>query len=83
MNPHLRKEIAEGAKVVAQLRKAATKGNVPLIGLPVNVLKDDGSIIQTTIRSEPWQLGHGSWVIMVEGIAGGYDITRITPTITV
>lgn len=26
---------------------------------------------RTKTRSEPWQLGHGEWVVAVEGIAGG------------
>jgi hypothetical protein len=47
-------------------------------GLDVDVRRDDGSVLQTFTRSVPWQLGHGQWVVKVDGIAGGYDVTRVT-----
>lgn len=47
--------------------------------MQVTVKRDDGSILLTVTRSEPWQLGHGGWVILVEGISGGYDCARVTP----
>jgi hypothetical protein len=28
-------------------------------------------------RSEPWQLGHGAWVVSLEGKAGGFDVTKL------
>lgn len=31
----------------------------------------------TKTRSEPWQLGHGAWVVQVEGIAGGIALSHI------
>lgn len=31
----------------------------------------------TKTRSEPWQLGHGDWVVAVEGIAGGIGMSHI------
>lgn len=49
-----------------------------VIGTPVNVKRDDGSIFKTKVRALPWQLGHGAWVIGVEGITGGYDLIRVT-----
>jgi hypothetical protein len=48
-------------------------------GDPVNLLDDFGNTKETIARSEPWQLGHGDWVIKVEGVSGGYDLSRITP----
>jgi hypothetical protein len=48
------------------------------VGTPVVVTKDDGSQIHTKTRSTPWQLGHGAWVVSVEGISGGYDLSRIS-----
>lgn len=48
------------------------------IGTPVNVRKDNGDIFETKTRSEPWQLGHGDWVVSVEGISGGYDLERVS-----
>lgn len=33
----------------------------------------------TTIRSVPWELGHGQLVVMVDGKAGGVSIDHIRP----
>ena len=46
-------------------------------GKKVKVYKDDGSIFETVARSEPWKLGDGTSVIAVEGIAGGYLLSRV------
>ena len=57
-------------------------------GTPVVVTMDDDSKWHTRTRSEPWQLGHGSWVVALEGEyrsphggfdyqAGGYDLGRV------
>lgn len=37
----------------------------------------DGAPRWTKTRSEPWQLGHGAWVVAVEGIAGGVALSHI------
>ena len=29
------------------------------------------------VKTSPWQLGHGAWVIGLKGISGGYDLSRI------
>lgn len=47
------------------------------IGTAVMVRLDDGSDFATITRSEPWKLGHGEWVVKVEGISGGYLLSRI------
>ena len=47
-------------------------------GTLVNVRKDDGDTIVTRTRSLPWQLGHGDWVVSLEGISGGYALDRVT-----
>lgn len=47
-------------------------------GTAVEVTLDDGSTQQTATRSEPWQLGDGSWVVMLEGRIGGYDLARVS-----
>lgn len=49
------------------------------IGTPVLVRRDDGTLLDTVTRSEPWQLGGGTWVVAVQGIAGGYALSRVTP----
>jgi hypothetical protein len=59
-------------------RKYARSVPVWPIGTSVDVLRDDGTTTRTKTRSEPWQLRHGEWVIMVEGIAGGYLWSRVT-----
>ena len=47
-------------------------------GTAVKVKLDDGSIWETKTRSEPWQLGSGQWVVLLEGRAGGYSLDRVT-----
>lgn len=40
------------------------------------------TLLDTTIRSEPWQLGHGEWVVAIVGKAGGVScqaLSRVTP----
>ena len=51
-------------------------------GTPVQVVRDDGSKMLTRTRSVPWQLGHGDWVVSVEGISGGYLLSRVHPVET-
>lgn len=43
----------------------------------VRVRKDDGGEFVTAVRHEPWQLGHGEWVLGLRGIAGGYLLSRV------
>lgn len=40
------------------------------------VTKDNGSIHRGVAQSEPWPLSGHTWVIMVSGISGCYDLTR-------
>lgn len=47
-------------------------------GARVTVRKDDGSSFDTCTRSDPWKLSHGAWVVLLDGIPGGYDCARIT-----
>ncbi len=30
------------------------------------------------VRSNPWQLGHGEWVVLIEGVSGGVCVSHIT-----
>ena len=48
------------------------------IGQLVTVTKDDGSEFLTKTRSLPWQLGV-TWVILLDGIPGGYALARVAP----
>lgn len=43
----------------------------------VRVTLDDGSKLETRTRSQPWQLGDGTWVVLLEGRTGGYLLSRI------
>lgn len=43
----------------------------------VAVVMDQGEEREFTVRSEPWQLGHGTWVIGLEGRSGGYMLSRV------
>jgi hypothetical protein len=38
-----------------------------------------GSELTTKTRSEAWVMGEHTPVVMVEGIAGGYALDRVTP----
>ncbi len=49
------------------------------IGTPVIVVRDDKSEFQTVTRSDAWLLGGHSAVIQVEGIAGAYSLSRVSP----
>jgi hypothetical protein len=48
------------------------------VGALVSVIKDDGTRWITRTRSEPWQLGSGHWVVLLEGRAGGYSLSRVS-----
>lgn len=47
-------------------------------GTPVTMTNDVGGKIDTKTRSVAWVLG-GDPVVMVEGIAGGYLLSRMVP----
>jgi hypothetical protein len=77
-----RKAIAR--KEAKELQLCEEWKDVP-IGTEVIVTRDDGSELRTKTRSEPWMLGversrnyagHTA-VILVEGITGGYCLTRL------
>lgn len=42
-----------------------------IIGGPVTLAK-------TRVRSDPWQLGHGEWVVLIEDHPGGVSLDAIT-----
>lgn len=43
----------------------------------VLVRTDGGQTVEYGVKSAPWQLGHGEWVVGLEGIAGGYLLGRV------
>lgn len=46
-------------------------------GQVVAVGTDQQGLRVYRVRHEPWQLGHGAWVLGLEGVDGGYDLTRV------
>lgn len=46
------------------------------IGTAVTVTKDHGEQVATVTRSAPWKLGD-TWVILLDGISGGYALARV------
>jgi hypothetical protein len=43
----------------------------------VEVLRDDGRTTHHRVKYAPWRLGHGEWVIGLDGVAGGYLLSRV------
>lgn len=39
--------------------------------------EDQGKQSMRVVCSEPWQLGHGEWVIGLCDISGGYQLSRV------
>ncbi len=71
---------------VKKLKKKVDDWNVKhSIGIKVSVLLDSGESLISNTRSEAWMLGSSSQheghtpVIKVDGIPGGYLLTRVTP----
>jgi len=48
-------------------------------GTPVFVVRDMGDILETITRSIAWLTASGSVLVKVEGIAGGYSLSRVIP----
>lgn len=46
-------------------------------GTPVIVMRDDGREEPTRTRSQAWNLGDGSGVVLLEGISGGFSLCRV------
>jgi hypothetical protein len=63
----------------ANAKSAAAAKLLGEIGTIVEVVKDSGPTTFTVTTSKPWALGHGAWVVGLEGISGGYDCARVTP----
>jgi hypothetical protein len=51
------------------------QGLIP--GDEVAYLDDTGREWFATVKYAPWKLGHGEWVIGLDGIAGGYLLSRV------
>lgn len=48
-------------------------------GDEVNVRKDDGTYLNSTVKTPPWTVGGGVFIVGVVGIPGGYALDRVNP----
>lgn len=53
-----------------------------LPGDRVKVRRDNGDVEERLVKYAPWQLGHGSHVIGLVGISGGYDLERVVELVS-
>lgn len=49
------------------------------IGTAVRVTKDDGTVVETVTTSKAHMLGGHTPVVWVQGISGGYPLSRCKP----
>ena len=53
------------------------------IGMTVDYhMMIDGPVTKENckVESDPWPLGHGTWVVKISGVSGGVSLDAITPT---
>lgn len=62
-------------------KQAAAWNAAHPVGTPVTVQRDLGALLETKTRSEAWVMGGHSAMVMVDGIAGGYMLERVTPRV--
>lgn len=48
-------------------------------GTCVMVIRDKGEVLETKTRSEAWLTPSGGLLVSVEGISGGYRLSRVIP----
>jgi hypothetical protein len=49
-------------------------------GDTVEVLLDDGRVVRTRVRDPgPWEMGGHTWMVLLEGFVGGYNLGRCRP----
>lgn len=48
-------------------------------GTPVYVVKDLGEVLETATRSVAWMAGGAHAMVLVDGISGGYILSRVRP----
>lgn len=69
-----RQRIASATPLTHEMRMGLREGD------EVVVRMDHGHPIGDDIyrvRCKPWQLGHGAWVVGLDGISGGYALDRV------
>jgi hypothetical protein len=55
---------------------AAVAQRLTKVGVRVR-LRDACTDVESVTTSMPWQLGHGEWVVSVEGKSGGWSCANI------
>jgi hypothetical protein len=65
--------------VTDQIRAVSDWNDRYPVGTPVTVEKDSGEIVATKTRSSAWMLSGHTAVVMLEGISGGYLLSRVRP----
>ncbi len=73
-----RRQIASATPLTVEQKRQLRPGDRVVVRLDAHPVGDD--IYE--VKSEPWQLGHGAWVIGLKGISGGYDLSRVTGIIS-
>jgi hypothetical protein len=72
--------VRKGAKLKDHVLKAMTeagpKAGVSVRYWPVWMASDQDQFVDTKTTSEPWQLGHGEWVVKLEGKSGGVAVSH-------
>lgn len=68
----------------AALRRANAAAGVARGDMPAGTLVDferdfAAGKLRTYTRSVPWRLGDGTWVVAIEGVAGGVSLERVQP----
>jgi hypothetical protein len=75
----------KGPSIESLVRRLATRDEVGFdpsgvrVGDLLDVTRDDGRVERRRVKYRPWQLGHGEWLVGVEGISGGYALARCWP----
>jgi hypothetical protein len=48
-----------------------------------SVIGEPATHLAREVLAEPWQLGHGAWVVKIEGVSGGVAVEAVTPCVAV
>ena len=59
------------------IQLAGAEANVPVRYWPIWQPGEQDNSVDTVTRSEPWQLGHGEWVVKVVGHSGGVAVSHL------
>lgn len=67
-------------KILAQLKLGESRAKaLTVVGIKVLISDAMTKPTETVTTSLPWMLGHGEWVVKVEGKSGGWCCSMLTP----